>query len=300
MHSFRQGIAVVALVVSLGLVVPGLFGGPASADVSRKSGIQPMALRCDLDGKDATGVDGYEFATEVTSIDLGDELGKMQDLHSNLQFVAVAGKVSSTYTAIEDDTRFAQDDSSPFAKRALESDDPRLEDGEDDYPVTFDIPPAYPFSVFGAGFDTRKSAKEQKNFVDCVATDDGLMSAREAQNELGTTQCLKDDELQDACYQNIWLGGASADNVADSRPCVAFGDEQYGKCMALGVTYHYLDEYHITTQVLGSKAAGVQASGSDGGTLSAAGSGDDGKHRADRSHKQKKGGKHRVNGKHRK
>jgi hypothetical protein len=110
-------------------------------------------------------------------------------------------------------------------------------------------------------------------------------------------QCLKDGDLQSECYQNLWLGGAREDDVKDSQPCVAFGDLQYPKCMALGVTYHYHDEYHITTQVLGGTAASIQASGSDGGTLHAAGSGDDGKHRADRQHKAKKGGKHK--GKHR-
>ena len=35
MHSLRQGTAAIALVASLGLIVPGSFGGPGSADISR-------------------------------------------------------------------------------------------------------------------------------------------------------------------------------------------------------------------------------------------------------------------------
>src|SRR5215212_11822795 len=73
MHTFKQGMATVMLVMSLGLVMPSLFGGSVSADISRNHGIQPMVLKCDLDGNDATGANGYEFASEVTSIDLGDQ-----------------------------------------------------------------------------------------------------------------------------------------------------------------------------------------------------------------------------------
>ncbi len=55
MLKLKQGMAAIVLVVSLGLIVPGSFGGPASADVDNSRPNNPnladlYSFDCDLDG----------------------------------------------------------------------------------------------------------------------------------------------------------------------------------------------------------------------------------------------------------
>jgi hypothetical protein len=232
-------MAAIAVVASLGLVAPASVAGPASADIAKESNAnpQPMSIKCDLDGQSDTG---FEYESTVNSRDRGNDLGYMRDTNSTRKFVAVAGYIYTTYTAIEDNTRFKKkDDSSPYAMKPLDSEDSRLAGG---YPVSFDIPPGYPYS---AGFD--KAAKKKGPVVDCVATDLGILNAAEAQEELGSTQCLRDGVLQDKCYENFYQAGA--EDVKNSKPCVAFGDDHYDKCMVKGLTYFYHDDYHIKARV---------------------------------------------------
>ncbi len=53
MRMLKQGTAAIALVVSLGLIVPGSFGGPVSADITHNPNLNlddPFPMACDLDG----------------------------------------------------------------------------------------------------------------------------------------------------------------------------------------------------------------------------------------------------------
>jgi hypothetical protein len=75
MPKIKQGMAAVVLVVTLGLIVPGSFGGPASADVSNADGhntntlSKPYFFDCDLNGDADQGDagDGYETKYELVS-----------------------------------------------------------------------------------------------------------------------------------------------------------------------------------------------------------------------------------------
>ncbi|MCA9876350.1 MAG: hypothetical protein KC442_01155 [Thermomicrobiales bacterium] len=252
MNTLKQGLAAVTLVTSLGLASVATFAGPAAADLSTEAinNPQPMTITCDLDGSSANG---FEYESTVNSVDKGNALGPMWDAANRLRFVAVSGTVYTIWTAIEDNTLFAQDDSSPFARRPLDAGDLRLAGG---YPVTFDTPPGYPYATFGDGFTTnatKKKGKKRGRLVDCVVTDVGNMTRAEAKAEMGSTQCLRDGVLQDMCYQNFWWNGASAEDVQNSRPCLASGNAQYDKCMALGVTYHYEDRYEFKALVTNGK-----------------------------------------------
>jgi hypothetical protein len=289
-------MAAIALVASLGLIVPSSFGGPASADVSNKNP-QPMSIECDLDGNDDTGDHGYEYVSDVIAIDHdpgGKKLGKMQDTNSNLQFLPVEGSATTIWTAIEDN-RYWPGDSSPFAAEPLSPEDAatRLAD----YPAVWETPPGYPFSYFGEGFSTHNAANENKSFVDCVVTDVGLMDAREALSEMGTTQCLRNGVLQDLCFENKWVADDLFD-VEDSKPCLVEGVES-DKCMRyvpddpdtdvneeVIVTYHYTDIITIKAQVTGNNGANVKAASADDDAAT-----------ADRQVKSKKGDKHRGKGK---
>ena len=67
MHRLKQGMAALALVASLGLIVPSSFGGPASADVYNSDGHNPNMgptyfFHCDLDGN-GTYETEYELAS---------------------------------------------------------------------------------------------------------------------------------------------------------------------------------------------------------------------------------------------
>ena len=239
MIRLEQGMAAIAVVASLGLVAPASFGGPASADLAKESNKnpQPMTIKCDLDGQSGNG---FEYESRVTSNDKGDDLGTMHDTKSDRKFIAVDGYLYSIYTAIEDNTNFPQDDSSPYAMKPLDAGDPRLAGG---YPVSFDIPPGYPTSF---EFDT-KPGKNKKTVVDCVATDLGVLKGAEAQEELGSTHCVRDGVSQDKCYENFFQAGA--EDAKNNTSCVAFGDEHYHTCMVKGLTYHYHDDYHIKARV---------------------------------------------------
>jgi hypothetical protein len=62
MLKLKQGTAAIVLVVSLGMIAPGSFGGPASADRSDNPNLalddDPFPLRCDLNG-DSDGDTAY-------------------------------------------------------------------------------------------------------------------------------------------------------------------------------------------------------------------------------------------------
>ena len=60
MNTFRQGMAAVGLVATLGLIVPSALGGSAAADISHNPNhdLTPFELTCDLDG-DSNGDTTY-------------------------------------------------------------------------------------------------------------------------------------------------------------------------------------------------------------------------------------------------
>jgi hypothetical protein len=76
MLKLKRGTAAIALVLSLGLIVPAFFGGPALADVKpppndnvRNPQYVETVFHCDLNGDadDGDGGDGYETAYELVS-----------------------------------------------------------------------------------------------------------------------------------------------------------------------------------------------------------------------------------------
>lgn len=284
MQTFKQSFAAVALVATLGLILPGLFVRPTLAEISNKNP-QQMTIKCDLDGKSTTGANGYEYESNVIAIDHdpgGKRLGKMQDTNSNLQFLPIEGTVSTIWTAIEDN-RYWTEDSSHYAWVPLSPADAAIRLA-DNYPAVWETPPGYPFSYFGDGFSAQKGVK--KSIAACVVTDDGLMDAREAERELGSSQCLGENGPQDLCYENRWVADDMFD-VTDSQPCLVNGAESL-KCMnyvaddpateaneEVIVTYHYTDIFTIKAQVIKSSTKALSAK-------------DAGKHRA---HKGKHHGK---------
>jgi hypothetical protein len=68
MLKLKQGTAAVALVVSLGLIVPSSFGGPASADISHNPNRDqtPFTLHCDLNGDSNADTEYVASHYEVT------------------------------------------------------------------------------------------------------------------------------------------------------------------------------------------------------------------------------------------
>jgi hypothetical protein len=76
MHKLKQGTAAIALVATLGLVVPSTFGGSASADISDhdQDPYVDTTFTCDLDGDgyieettDGVVVHGYDDTFELVS-----------------------------------------------------------------------------------------------------------------------------------------------------------------------------------------------------------------------------------------
>lgn len=137
--------------------------------------------------------------------------------------------------------------------KPLDAGDPRLAGG---YPATFEIYPDYPYAAISTGGDftvnvKKKKGKKRGHLVDCVVNDLGYMTRPDAREKMGSAQCLRDGVFQNACYENFWT--ATAAEVEDSKPCIAFGNDHYDKCMALGVTYHYQDEYHFKALVTKGK-----------------------------------------------
>lgn len=70
MQTFKQGIAAVALIVSLGLVVPGLLVGSARAGLENSGGHNPQRVdttfNCDLNG-DGSYETSYELVSTFSS-----------------------------------------------------------------------------------------------------------------------------------------------------------------------------------------------------------------------------------------
>lgn len=261
MHSFKQGITTAILVVVLGLFVPGLFGGPVAADISRPWGVQPMEIKCNLDGKSSTGINGYEYVSEVTSADkefhnhhsVGFQVfrwGTLQDINNSLVFSVQTANASEILTAVENkggDTQTTADDTSPGAKVVLSPGDPRLSGG---YPVSFAIPPDHPYSYFAEGGISLGNKTNKKNLVDCEFTDlgkanvdidgDGKVEEEEA--------CYVEGVLQDVCYQNAFEAGLSDNSSA--VPCDRTDGGDRNLCFAAGVAYHYTDiitgKFHVS------------------------------------------------------
>jgi hypothetical protein len=293
----KQGIAAIALVVSLGLIVPGSFSGPASADISREWGVQPMAISCDFDGDKI-----FEYTSEVTSADHdpGGKMATLQDVNSSLVFVPQSGYVTTVYTALENRVDWPQyDDSDVEAVVPLASGDPRLAGG---YPVSFVIPPGHPWSYFGDGFSIGGAKSNKKNLVDCEVNDVGKANPGTTCVANGVELVQEPDGIA-VCFENVF--GAGRDNAVQTD-CLVGGVSQ-DLCFVppieaenedddLRVSYIYDDTFSIKAVVSGNGGASLQAASADnGGTLSATNAADDGKHK----HKAKKGGKHRGNGKHR-
>jgi len=151
MQKLKQGTAAVALVTSLGLVMPALFGGPASADVSHAvRSLQEMTVSCEALG---------ETVYDVVAIDKdpGDNMATMQDTDSNLVFVPRKGTVTTIYTAI--------DPTNPEAVIALPP------GSLDPYPTSFVIPPEHDFAYLGGEF-SRGRTKARNNLIACIVIDD--------------------------------------------------------------------------------------------------------------------------------
>lgn len=88
MQTFKQSFAAVALVASLGLIVPGSFGGSVVADVTHNPHLNlisdPFPVSCDLDGdssNDTTYVASHYEATYYFQSVAKSE--SWHDLHSN-------------------------------------------------------------------------------------------------------------------------------------------------------------------------------------------------------------------------
>jgi hypothetical protein len=68
MQKLKQGMAAIVLVASLGLIVPGSFGGPAAADVDNSRGHNPNLADLYYFDCDVVGVTGdYETRYELAS-----------------------------------------------------------------------------------------------------------------------------------------------------------------------------------------------------------------------------------------
>ena len=238
MNKVKQGTAALALVASLGLVVPGLFGGPASADVSRNWGLQPMDIECDFNGDGSN-----DYFSEVMSADkeftnahtTGFQVFKMatmQDINSSLVFVPQSGTVVTVYTAIDHDFDAETD---PQDITPLNDDDSRL---EGIYPAVFAIPPGNAYSYFDAdGFTLGKSTNKQK-LVECVVTDLGA-SDDGFQNWYPAGE--SDAEVEDCLVPDI--NGAEQDLCF--VPPVLDADGEF----VSAVTYHYTDVFTIKALV---------------------------------------------------
>lgn len=97
MNRLGQGMATVGLVASLGLVVPGSFGGSASADpaLNDHNNTFPLALDCDLD-RDGVYETGYETVSTAGAF-------AFHDTNSSTVLVISFGEVHRDYTALPPD-----------------------------------------------------------------------------------------------------------------------------------------------------------------------------------------------------
>jgi len=101
MNSVKQGMAAVALVASLGCVLPGAFGGSASADPKPGQGTadgETRLLYCDLNG-DGSYFD--ETPYEVISQSNGPEAG-FHDVNSSTVLVYIADQRFTRYVPFDD------------------------------------------------------------------------------------------------------------------------------------------------------------------------------------------------------
>jgi hypothetical protein len=294
MLKLKQGSAAIALVAALGLVVPSLLGGPASADISSKRGNQPMTIACDLDGQAANG---YEYESKVNSRDHeyttgsdhdnsnntteGSERFKfstLQDLNSTLVFTPRSGNVTSIYTAIEDRELWpGVDDSDGDAAVPLEPDDARLAGG---YPVKFTIKPDNPYAYFLGGFSVGASPKKAK-LVDCDVTDVGQANPGDEciGNLLTDPEPLRiQGEFLDppVCFQNWYPAGEGEHGVEncfvgglEQDLCFVADDPDTEDVVEPSLTYHYTDIFHIKALVTNNNGAKAKAAGAGDGAPSA-------------------------------
>lgn len=253
MQTFKQGTAALALVASLGLVIPASFGGPVSADKAKNRELQPMTIECAALGGSVIEVVAFDH-------DPGGRMANMREVNGSRVFVPWRGSVNTTYTAVENnEVPGSGDDSQAQARVALAPSDSRLAGG---YPTSFEIPPGHPYAYFGEGF--RRKGKPPKNLIDCTVIDVGKADD-------GTT-CLKNGLLQEECFDNVFVAG---EGDAAQEDCLVEGVEQ-DTCMVEDVAYHYTDFYSIKAKVKGKAA-----------------SNDVDHENAGRQHKGNRGGKHR-------
>ncbi len=260
MLKLKQGMAAIMLTASLGLIVPGSFGGPAAADISRKWGLQPMDITCDLDRNGS-----FEFESEVMSADkefqnnntTGFQVfkwGTLQDVNSPLVFTVQSATDVGIYTAVENKgggTETTSDDTSPEARVLLSSGD--LPAG---YPVSFEIPPNHPYNYFGDGGIHLGKKTNKKNLVDCVFIDVG-----KANDGAEGVECYIAGVLQSECYQNVFTAGSS--DVQGAIPCDRSDGGDPTKCFVEGVTYHYTDTISGKFHVSGNGGAKVKSASAD-------------------------------------
>jgi hypothetical protein len=250
MQKLKQGTAAIAMVATLGLVMPTAFGGLALADISRNERLQPMTAECAGLGKfDVISAD-KEFTNANTEGGERFKMSTLQEVDGPLVLVPVSGTVVSVYTALDHDP---DSETNPEALVPLDASDPRLAGG---YPPVFAIPPGNPYSYFG-DFSLGNKTKK-KNLVDCVITDIGA---------------------SDEGLQNWYPAGEGEAAVTDCRVPDVNGAEQ-DLCFVEGLVYHYTDIFVIKAQVSNNGGATVESASADGASKAQHG----GKHRGKGKH----------------
>jgi hypothetical protein len=150
MRTLKQGTVAVALVASLGLVMPGSLGGPVFAD---RDVTKDLTVQCD-----ALGDTVYQVT--ATDHEPSGNLATLQLQGSTLVLVPQQGTITTVYTAIEPDD--------PEAAIPLPANDPSLGGN----PVSFEIPPDHPYAYLGGEFSRGGAKPNKKNLIDCVVVDD--------------------------------------------------------------------------------------------------------------------------------
>jgi hypothetical protein len=137
MLKLKQGSVAVALVVSLGLIVPGSFGGLASAE---RNLTDSLTVQCDALGPTV-------YVVDATDHNPGGTLPTMQVQDGSLVFVPIYGELTSTYTAL-----------GPTG----------------DKPSEFDIAPGEPYAFHDGVFQrgNLKAKRSGQNLITCTITDD--------------------------------------------------------------------------------------------------------------------------------
>jgi hypothetical protein len=293
MRKLKQGVAAIALVASLGLIVPGSFGGPAAADISRTWNLQPMKITCDLDRNPSTGENGFEYVSEVNSADkefqnhhtTGFKVfkwGTLQDVNNSLVFSVQSATATEILTAVENlgsETEPTDDDTSPQSRVELLSGD--LPAG---YPVSFVIPPDHANSYFDVGGISLGNKANKKNLIDCEFIDEGIANVDiDGDGKVDEeSNCYIEGVPQPLCYQNTFVAGSS--DALAAIPCDRSDGGDPTKCFVAGVAYHYTDIISGKFHVSGSSGAKVKSASVDDDETAA-------------ERKAKKGGKQRGKGK---